>query len=260
MSALARHLISHPPLDDVAEFIFALLCFPLGATEVVITGRYESGELNVVGRFPLHPMTPLERAGLYASDEVCAAAQEAVKRGGPSLWTDQPSPAERRGTARYLAAWPLGCPADPDAFLVVELADEMDPAVVAERLRGLAEVLALYVLRPDAPDAWRIGARRSHLAPPVTVATGTSSVSSHEGLSLTSRQCRILHLLAHGLTNPQIAARIGFSTSTVRLETLKIFRALGVHDRKRAVEAADALGLLVIDDPSREPVCAARTA
>jgi DNA-binding NarL/FixJ family response regulator len=94
----------------------------------------------------------------------------------------------------------------------------------------------------------------------VTRPTGTTSVSSQKGVSLTPRQCRILHLLAHGLTNPQIAARVGFSTSTVRLETLKIFRALGVHDRVRAVEAAHSLGLLVIDDPTREPVCAVRTA
>ena len=74
---------------------------------------------------------------------------------------------------------------------------------------------------------------------------------------LTPRQCRILHLMASGLTNPQIAMRMGFSTSTIRLETIKIFRALDVHDRTSAVETARTMQMLSphSDDETGEPTC-----
>jgi DNA-binding CsgD family transcriptional regulator len=261
VAAFARHLIAQPDLDAVADYLFALLCFPLGATEVAITSRYERGDLRVIGRYPLHASLPDDSAAARSSLDVQLVVEAAVQRGGPIVWTDEGGPAAGQPKPCPITAWPLGCPADPDAFLIVKLATPLDPRIVADRLRGLVEVLALYVLRPDSPDAWRVGSRRSHLAPRVTVAAGTTSVASPEGVALTRRQCRILHLLARGLTNPQIAARVGFSTSTVRLETLTIFRALGVHDRKHAVEAAEALGLFVPeDDPTREPTCAVRTA
>ena len=61
---------------------------------------------------------------------------------------------------------------------------------------------------------------------------------------LTARQIRILHLLAEGMTNPQIAARIGFSDSTVRQETMAIYRFIGADCRRDAVHIAGLRGLL----------------
>jgi hypothetical protein len=50
---------------------------------------------------------------------------------------------------------------------------------------------------------------------------------------------------------------MGFSTSTIRLETIKIFRALDVHDRKSAVEAAQTMQMLSphSTDDAGEPTC-----
>ena len=42
----------------------------------------------------------------------------------------------------------------------------------------------------------------------------------------------------------QIAGRIGFSESTVRIDSLAIYRALGVHDRHQAVATGVLLGLI----------------
>jgi LuxR family maltose regulon positive regulatory protein len=61
---------------------------------------------------------------------------------------------------------------------------------------------------------------------------------------LTSRQVKILSLMSRGMTNAQIAARIGFSASTVRMESLVIYRVLGVHDRQDAVASARLLGVV----------------
>lgn len=61
---------------------------------------------------------------------------------------------------------------------------------------------------------------------------------------LTPRQQEILACMAEGMTNRQIAARICFSESTVRLESMAIYRHFGVHSRSQAVAAARACGLL----------------
>jgi DNA-binding CsgD family transcriptional regulator len=66
--------------------------------------------------------------------------------------------------------------------------------------------------------------------------------------TLTDRQMRILRLMADGLTNAQIAERISFSESTVRLETLAIFRHFDVHSRRDAAEAARLQGMLASPD------------
>ena len=61
---------------------------------------------------------------------------------------------------------------------------------------------------------------------------------------LSERQVDILHRISQGETNASIARRIGFSESTVRHETIRIFRLFGVHDRKSALVEAEKRGLL----------------
>jgi len=62
--------------------------------------------------------------------------------------------------------------------------------------------------------------------------------------SLTARQSTILQLLSDGMKNREIAFAIGFSESTVRLETIEIYKKLGVQGRHEAVRVAVRLGLL----------------
>lgn len=68
------------------------------------------------------------------------------------------------------------------------------------------------------------------------------SKASHE---LTPRQMQILQHMADGKTNASIARLIGFSESTVRQETIDIYRKLGVCDRRSAAEVAERTGLLI---------------
>jgi len=66
----------------------------------------------------------------------------------------------------------------------------------------------------------------------------------HAGSGLTPRQLEVLHLLDHGLSTPQIAARLGVSTDTVRNHIRALLRALGVHSRLQAVAEARRRGLI----------------
>ena len=65
---------------------------------------------------------------------------------------------------------------------------------------------------------------------------------------LTERQLTVLRHLALGLTNRQIAMRMGFSESTIRQETMAIYAFFGVRGRKEAVDAALMRGMVTQDD------------
>ena len=64
------------------------------------------------------------------------------------------------------------------------------------------------------------------------------------GLSITPRQAQILQGMVEGKTNHELATDLGFSVSTIRHETMAIFRALGVSDRKEAAKAAQQMELV----------------
>lgn len=62
-------------------------------------------------------------------------------------------------------------------------------------------------------------------------------------LGLTPRETHILRLLADGLTNQHIAARLGLAPKTVRNQVSTIFTKLGVNTRIEAANQARAAGL-----------------
>ncbi len=61
---------------------------------------------------------------------------------------------------------------------------------------------------------------------------------------LTSRQRQVLHLLAQGFSNPEIARVLGLSPHTVKTHVTHIFERLGVEDRVTAAATAARLGMV----------------
>ena len=61
---------------------------------------------------------------------------------------------------------------------------------------------------------------------------------------LTSRQIQILRGMVEGKTNHELAIEMGFSVSTIRHETMRIYQALAVSDRKEAAKKALLLSLI----------------
>ena len=62
--------------------------------------------------------------------------------------------------------------------------------------------------------------------------------------TLTSRQLEILTLISNNYTNHDIAEELGYSDSTIRHETMKIYEILKVTGRKEAVAKGIALKLI----------------
>jgi LuxR family maltose regulon positive regulatory protein len=61
---------------------------------------------------------------------------------------------------------------------------------------------------------------------------------------LSERELEVLQLLAEGLTNQEIGARLFLSLNTVKVHTRNIYGKLDVHNRTQAVAQARALGVL----------------
>ena len=66
---------------------------------------------------------------------------------------------------------------------------------------------------------------------------------------LTERQLKVLVGLQEGLTNYQVARGLNVSESTVKHETLRIYRHFGVNNRADAISAAFHAGILELIDP-----------
>ncbi|GIH79124.1 response regulator [Planobispora longispora] len=65
---------------------------------------------------------------------------------------------------------------------------------------------------------------------------------------LSARELEILHLIADGATNREVAARLFISEATVKSHVLHIYTKLGVNDRAAAVATAFRRGLLTLGD------------
>ena len=65
-----------------------------------------------------------------------------------------------------------------------------------------------------------------------------------EDRGLSERQLLVLRGIHEGKTNRGIAEELGFSESTIRQETIRIYQSLGVGSRHDAVSVAQAEGLL----------------
>ena len=142
--------------------------------------------------------------------------------------------------------------------------DELVPAVLGTHHKGGVVIAPLnrvnipeYVLivtfkeaLPENPaSAPFMSSIVSLLELRVAMAKGSNArktlVSAPEGeVEFTERQQRILERMQDGKTNKSIARELGFSESTIRQETLRLYRSLGVNSREDAVIAARVKGLL----------------
>jgi two-component system, NarL family, response regulator LiaR len=125
-------------------------------------------------------------------------------------------------------------------WLVVEYSVEIYGALVAALFAGLGIWLGLRLTRP------------ARLAPTVVVreivvpaaVNFVRDQAKCELLGITPRELEILELIAHGLSNKEIAARAFVSENTVKTHSSRVFDKLGARRRTQAVQIGKELRLI----------------
>lgn len=67
---------------------------------------------------------------------------------------------------------------------------------------------------------------------------------------LSAREFDVIELMAEGLQNPAIAAKLGVSVDTVKTHSKHLYRKLRVNSRVHAVHIAHQLGILSATPPT----------
>ncbi len=195
--------------DEALRFLVALLAWPIGADAGLLL-RLEHGEATVLAE-------AMEQVPAWSDPALRDAAREAAAEAARRLGHDRFTLSEGDEPLPAWCAWALGAPGPDAAVLLLFVTTSPDAAVVRARADRVVDLLAVAVAgRHPLPG----------------------------GARLSTRQLSVLRHLAEDLTMRQIASRIGFSESTVRMESLAIYRVLGVHDRHEAVSVGITTGLI----------------
>lgn len=81
----------------------------------------------------------------------------------------------------------------------------------------------------------------------IVVPAPSSFVRDHakvESLGITPRELEVLELIAEGLSNREIAARVFVSENTIKTHSSRVFDKLGAQRRTQAVQLGRELGLI----------------
>ena len=121
-------------------------------------------------------------------------------------------------------------------YLIVEFKNKVSDSEkhrTVEAIEDFCIPIALYLSFQN---------RAAHQMAPGTIILNESRESGAGQLS--ARQLSILRGMVEGKTNHELATEMGFSVSTIRHETMRIYQALAVSDRKEAAKKALVLSLI----------------
>lgn len=267
MLATVRFLMTRPTCDQISQQIVLTVLARHKPRSCVVTLFGADGSLHGVGMFGLTPLEAERYASLSLWDVDPMA--DAVRTGDPVLVADEleasetyPRTIPAEGDFEPVGVWPLSLPNQRVGALQVTFAEPPDADELRADAMGVSAVLALYLsllvsiaASPDRAVEMLNASDQANAFPTneLTVLQSATTVGQTRRPApsvLTDRQSQILQLMAKGLTNSQIAKRVGFSESTVRQETMVIYRYFGVGGRREAVRLASLRGML--DDGDSE--------
>ena len=202
----------------------------------------------------------IDRVTIVSSEPVIRAGLAAYFQSEPGwevVAVDMPAP--------QAAEWVVS--GSPDLVVWDAGGDEVSLDLLRQHLPRLPVVLVLADSAEDAESAWAAGARavlHRRVEPPVVLAAARAVLAglwaSDLPLSrqpaaeptdpetlpepLTARELQVLRLMADGLPNKLISARLGVTESTVKYHVNAILRKMDAQSRTEAVVRAGRMGLI----------------
>jgi DNA-binding CsgD family transcriptional regulator len=255
------------PADGFGQFRVTALV----VTATVGARRGESGYQGLLDEAAMLAQAepPTARAGAQLAALRAEAAWLAGAEPWPTgeaAWPAAAGPAVTRWFAgdtevwRHRAGLDSGDPADLPEPYRMEITGDADGAARWWQERGCAYDAALALACSGGPLLMRraldmlhdlgaqpaaaVVARRLHALGERGLPRGPRPATAANPAGLTSREAEVLTLVAAGLANPEIAARLVLSGRTVDNHVAAILRKLGVAKRAEARAAAMRLGLV----------------
>lgn len=144
----------------------------------------------------------------------------------PSEYPDLKGKPAIKGAKTFIC-FPIEKSGTPVAAFGVFSNSEIHPSIEVEAfLKAIGNVISLHLYRGGQASREQSGMSQNFNSP----AIGMSSRPT----KLSDRQMLILRMMSEGRTNLVISELLGYSESTVRQETIKIFAILGCHGREEA--------------------------
>ena len=116
-------------------------------------------------------------------------------------------------------------------FIIFDHAIEIYSGAIAVLFTALGIWLAMKLARPNVITVTK----------PAETEPNPQIIAK---LGLSARELEVLQLMAEGLSNQEIAARLYVSLNTIKTHTSRIFEKLDARRRTQAVEKARRLGLI----------------
>ena len=218
----------HPTSDDIARALVTEYLSEFGVT-CIRFGRINNDDSAIV----------LGQYGYADADQW----RNLVVAG--SEWRSWDMPAIDIMTGKNKSNW-----APSSKLAVVQMRDRgvLQGNVVIEFAQPIADDKKVHVLEAIqdycVPIALYLSFQHRTIPGNVTAINGINDSRDSGAGQLSARQLSILRGMVEGKTNHELATEMGFSVSTIRHETMRIYQALAVSDRKEAAKKALMLSII----------------
>ena len=135
---------------------------------------------------------------------------------------------------------------DPEAHIIALTSFAGDQDIYRALEAGVRGYILKEMAHAEVGNAIRAVHSGRRLLPPEVA----GRLSEHfPKVALTPREFEVLGLVAHGMSNKEIAHKLSIATGTIKMHLQNILKKLGASDRTQAVTAALARGILHLDGP-----------
>jgi DNA-binding CsgD family transcriptional regulator len=126
-------------------------------------------------------------------------------------------------------------------FIIIDHALEIYIGAIAALFTGLGIWLALKLAKPKIQT---VVVEKQVFIPQMPATEFTLNEAGMSKLGISKRELEVLQLIAEGLSNQEIAARLFVSLNTVKTHSSRIFEKLDVKRRTQAIEKAKRLSII----------------